>query len=86
MTNAIPAIQVKKLSDEGYNNTGGEGGYVGESSQGSESEFPPSETERLRDGIKAALSCLAPYKTHWPHVSFCSLGRLRESIVTSSRI
>lgn len=27
-----------------------------------------SATERLRDGIHAALSSIVPYKKHWPHV------------------
>lgn len=28
----------------------------------------PPAVDRLRDGIKASLSCIALYKDHWPHV------------------
>ncbi len=64
--------QVKGLSNEPQVPST-EGGNADESSPEPEleSEWPPSETERLRDGIKAALSCLAPYKAHWPHVRVC---------------
>eukprot|EP00752_Nemacystus_decipiens_P018303 g16419.t1 len=67
--------EVKKLSEE--HSTKAEGGDGEESSPGSESDFPPTETERLRDGIKTALSCLAPYKKHWPHAM--SIGLLPQN-------
>lgn len=61
---------MKRLSNEPPKTEGGDGDETSPESE-SESEWPPSETERLRDGIKAALSCLAPYKAHWPHVRVC---------------
>lgn len=63
---------MKRLSEKSKEEEGGDGGASSgdgdESSPGSESAWSPSETERLRDGIKAAISCLVPYKSHWPHV------------------
>jgi len=62
---------VKRLSNEPHapSTEGGDADEASaESKESEESEWPPSEMERLRDGIKAALSCLAPYKAHWPHV------------------
>lgn len=31
-------------------------------------EAPPSSTDKLREGIRAALSSIVPYKSQWPHV------------------
>ena len=36
--------------------------------EGEEEEAPQSSTEKLRDGIRAALSIIVPYKNQWPHV------------------
>ncbi|CAM9113260.1 unnamed protein product [Ectocarpus sp. 12 AP-2014] len=73
--------EVKRLSETSKEKEGGDGGAGSgdgdESSPGSESAWPPSETERLRDGIKAAISCLVPYKSHWPHAM--SIGLLPQN-------
>ncbi|CAM9244176.1 unnamed protein product [Ectocarpus sp. 12 AP-2014] len=73
--------EVKRLSENSKEDEGGDGGASSgdgdESSPGSESAWPPSETERLRDGIKAAISCLVPYKSHWPHAM--SIGLLPQN-------
>ncbi|CAM9249316.1 unnamed protein product, partial [Hapterophycus canaliculatus] len=74
--------EVKRLSDETPGVKGKDAGAGGpedghESSPESDSEWSPSETDRLREGIKAALSCLAPYKTHWPHAM--SIGLLPQN-------
>lgn len=44
-----------------------EGGGTREGGE-KEEEAPPSSTDRLRDGIRAALSSIVPYKSQWPHV------------------
>ncbi|CAN0105160.1 unnamed protein product, partial [Ectocarpus fasciculatus] len=70
--------EVKRLSEKSNEEVGGAvTGDGDERSPGSEPEWPPSETERLRDGIKAAISCLAQYKTHWPHAM--SIGLLPQN-------
>lgn len=43
-------------------------GQEGDEEEEKEEEAPPSSTEKLRDGIRAALSTIVPYKSQWPHV------------------
>ncbi|CAM9871822.1 unnamed protein product [Scytosiphon promiscuus] len=74
--------EVKKLSEETpatkrNDSSEGDSEDGDESSSEFDSEWAPSETDRLREGIKAALSCLAPYKTHWPHAM--SIGLLPQN-------
>lgn len=56
-TSPRPSWSVEEEEEEG-------GG--GQQQEGEEA--PQSSTEKLRDGIRAALSSIVPYKSQWPHV------------------
>lgn len=86
LSKETPGAEDKGSGGGGDAEDGDGDGDGDESSPDSESEWSPSETDRLREGIKEALSCLAPYKTHWPHVRVTSIDTilLMGSLLSSS--
>lgn len=69
-----PPVSGEEISEgvgkEGIPSAGeGEGAPEGKRAVASESIM--DEVDRLRQGIKAAVSSIARYKTRWAHVSVC---------------